>query len=299
MYVSGDATHYVNVGYDGSSPGHSGNYSLKNNSVWSADNSKDTIFYVYTSNLISAFSVTDAGFTAGHPFTSGTAIDYTVQAVDALAAGTYYWRVAATDPSGTNTYGAWSNTRSFTVTAGGDTMTLTIDAGSWINFSSITISQKIANLTTRLKVDTNSADGWTVTAGRDHVGTGILYSRGDGTEINDASTGINNMTDSLPAPCNTETWPVSVDISSGLGFTVWASDTKDTTCWGTGTTVSDTLNKYAAFPASASPATIVGDTNAVPNPSYHSVGYSLEVLNTQKATSYEGDVIFSATTSPP
>jgi len=35
------------------------------------------------------------------------------------ASTTYYWRVRAIDPSGTNTYGAWSSTRSFTVTGGG------------------------------------------------------------------------------------------------------------------------------------------------------------------------------------
>jgi hypothetical protein len=70
-----------------------------------------------TTPLINKFSTTDAGFTAGHPFASGSAIDYTVQAGDALSAGTYYWRVAAIDPSGSNIYGAWATTRSFTVTA--------------------------------------------------------------------------------------------------------------------------------------------------------------------------------------
>jgi hypothetical protein len=45
------------------------------------------------------------------------AIAFTVQAGDALSAGTYYWRVRALDPDGANTYGAWSSTRSFTVSA--------------------------------------------------------------------------------------------------------------------------------------------------------------------------------------
>lgn len=34
-----------------------------------------------------------------------------------LSAGTYYWRVRGIDPSGSNSYGAWSATRSFTVTS--------------------------------------------------------------------------------------------------------------------------------------------------------------------------------------
>jgi len=69
--------------------------------------------------LLSKFSKTDTGFLDypdegdTHPFTSGTAITYTVQS--ALDAGTYYWRVAGIDEGGSNTYGAWSSTRSFTI----------------------------------------------------------------------------------------------------------------------------------------------------------------------------------------
>jgi hypothetical protein len=64
--------------------------------------------------LINTFSSTDTGFTAGHPFSSGTQITYTVQS--ALSSGTYYWRVRAVDPTGTNNYGSWATTRSFTLT---------------------------------------------------------------------------------------------------------------------------------------------------------------------------------------
>lgn len=70
--------------------------------------------------LIDAFSSTDAGFTAGHPFASGAATDYTVQS-DLTASTTYYWRVRAIDPTGTNTWGAWSSTQSFTATSPGAT----------------------------------------------------------------------------------------------------------------------------------------------------------------------------------
>ena len=57
------------------------------------------------------------------PFTSGDNIQFTVQAGDALATGTYYWRVRGIDPSGSNAFGAWSSTRSFTVTSGGAVFT--------------------------------------------------------------------------------------------------------------------------------------------------------------------------------
>jgi len=67
--------------------------------------------------LITAYSGTDAGFTAGHPFTSGNAVDYTVQSAlpTPLANNTYYWRVAGIDLAESGTYGAWSATRSFIV----------------------------------------------------------------------------------------------------------------------------------------------------------------------------------------
>ena len=75
--------------------------------------------------LLSKLSTTDAGFADitnavdVHPFASGDRIDYTVQAGDVLPSGTYYWRVAAIDPLGSNTYGVWSSIRSFTVTGAG------------------------------------------------------------------------------------------------------------------------------------------------------------------------------------
>lgn len=52
------------------------------------------------------------------PFTSGDQISFTVQSGDALTPGrTYYWRVRAIDPAGSNTYGDWTSSRSFTVPA--------------------------------------------------------------------------------------------------------------------------------------------------------------------------------------
>lgn len=84
-------------------------------------------------SLIDATSGTDAGFSGTpdntDPFASGQQVTYTVQS--ALAVDTYYWRVRGLDPSGSNTYGAWSSTRSFDVTSGGS-YTLTADGGSFV-----------------------------------------------------------------------------------------------------------------------------------------------------------------------
>ena len=76
-----------------------------------------------TPPLIDVVSGTDSGFANPDnggdtdPFTSGDNIQFTVQGGDALSLTTYYWRVRGIDPSGSNTYGAWSSTRSFTVTS--------------------------------------------------------------------------------------------------------------------------------------------------------------------------------------
>lgn len=69
------------------------------------------------------YTVSDAGFANQDdggdtsPFTAGDQIGFTVQAGDALDPGTYYWRVRAKDPSGSNQWGAWSSLRSFEVSS--------------------------------------------------------------------------------------------------------------------------------------------------------------------------------------
>ena len=50
------------------------------------------------------------------PFNSGDNIKFTVQSADALTNGTtYWWRVRAKDPNGSNTWSDWSSKRSFTI----------------------------------------------------------------------------------------------------------------------------------------------------------------------------------------
>lgn len=44
-YSGGDASNYVQVGYDGSSPAHGGNASTYNGTSWTADSAKDVCFY--------------------------------------------------------------------------------------------------------------------------------------------------------------------------------------------------------------------------------------------------------------
>lgn len=116
----------IDVGIDSTSPSHSGNFVDDDAGFWNSYSAYDMPFYINNSNvLLNKVSETDTGFSGSpdntHPFTSGQQVTYTVQAGDALPAGTYYWRVRGIDPSGSNTYGAWSTEQSFTITGGATT----------------------------------------------------------------------------------------------------------------------------------------------------------------------------------
>ena len=69
--------------------------------------------------VLDKVSGTDSGFANTvnggdtDPFTSGEKVGFTVQAGDALADDTYYWRARAIDPNGINTWSSWTTTRSF------------------------------------------------------------------------------------------------------------------------------------------------------------------------------------------
>lgn len=98
---------------------------------------------VPTNPLINAVSGTDSGFanpdngSDTDPFTSGENIQYTVQS--ALSAGTYYWRVRGIDTTGGNAFGAWSATRSFTITSGSSGDFVIQDESSASSIDNITL----------------------------------------------------------------------------------------------------------------------------------------------------------------
>jgi hypothetical protein len=135
-YSGGNFANYIEVGNDVSSPTHAGNGGSRDTAgIWAQlSPNGDVIFYVYTvpSVILGRVSGTDAGFANTvnggdtDPFTSGQKVGFTVQAGDALAAGTYYWRVRAHDPLGSSlvlgsdNWSAWTTARSFTA-ASGDT----------------------------------------------------------------------------------------------------------------------------------------------------------------------------------
>lgn len=162
-YNGGDATNYLLVGTKsfGTGSEHAGNMGARNTSTsnWSNVSGADLIFYVTASASTDKVSGTDEGFANTvnggdtDPFTSGQKISYTPES--ALATTTYYYRVRGIDPSGSNTYGAWSETRSIIISAGTavtvngsvQTATLTQPSATVTAVRNVTFSAGVQTLT--------------------------------------------------------------------------------------------------------------------------------------------------------
>lgn len=169
----------------------------------------------------------------------------------------------------------------------------TCDTNASASFGTITAGT--AN-DSNVQVKSVSNDTITLAIGRRRATPATtLASSADAANINisDTAGGIDVFTGCV-SPV-TQAWKDGV--STGLGFSVWkASNNKDTTCWGSGTTDSDANNKYAALQASSS-ATSAWTTTAI-GTQYASAGFSLDVTTAQQATTYSGGVIFTGTTTP-
>lgn len=171
----------------------------------------------------------------------------------------------------------------------------TCDTNASASFGTITAGT--AN-DSNVQVKSVSNDTITLAIGRRRATPATtLASSADATNINisDTAGGV----DVFDSNCTDGTGPAiwGDGVSTGLGFSVWAaSNNKNTTCFGSGTTDSDALNKYAALQASASASTAW--TTTASGTQYASTGFTLDVTATQQATTYAGGVIFTGTTTP-
>ncbi len=115
-------------------------------------------------------SDTDSGFenftnpSDTSPFNSGDTIKFTIQSGDALTNGnTYWWRVRAKDPNGSNQWSDWSEKRSFTI----DT---SVSASTWFQTTDEQFQQNTFN---------------NIITGNDKVGTHTLIGEYGTTTLND------------------------------------------------------------------------------------------------------------------
>lgn len=183
---------------------------------------------------------------------------------------------------------------------------LTINTGEQTDFGSITPGNSRKTGTTNLLVTQTGADSISITAGRQRAipNVTLASNANPGTiQISDTTNGIDvfsGIANCSTLGSQTAVWPSQTGVSSGFAFTLWkdSNSSKDTNCWGTGATETDTLNKYAALPASASATVFINIPSFPPASLYASVGYSLEVTATQRATSYSGAIVYTATAAP-
>lgn len=176
----------------------------------------------------------------------------------------------------------------------GSSLTLSLDDSSTVALGTISAGTAVT-ASNRLKVSTNNATGYLITAGRNNiVNSDTLFSSYGGLTIDDADIPAHTTGCTTP-----KTWAAA---STGLGFTIFLTDAdnpaKVEACWGSGTTVTDANNKYASFAASASATTIINQADNSPNPQYTSIGYKADVAAAQTATQYnDGSVVYTATTN--
>jgi hypothetical protein len=179
-------------------------------------------------------------------------------------------------------------------------LTFTIDAGETVSFGTLGFQSRITR-TTRLKVDTSNSGGYQLTAGRQRAMANVTLASSANpasANINDAAGGI-DVFGGLGGSCGAEAWPSTAGVSTGLGYTLWAASmNKDTSCWGVGNSESASTNRYAALQASNAASSFLNATSNNTNPSFASVGYSLEILQLQQMTNYSGQIVFSATANP-
>lgn len=124
--VNSNYNNTITIQIDSISPTHPGNLYQDGNGSASINNGPQAGWDMYfqvneVAQIYTANSNADGGFentitpADTDPFNSGEQIAYTSPEI---AEGTWYWRVRGKDPDGTNAFGDWSSTRSFTATAG-------------------------------------------------------------------------------------------------------------------------------------------------------------------------------------
>lgn len=201
---------------------------------------------------------------------------------------------------------AQSHSASLSVTVA-QSITLTQVIGATVAFGTLTPGTPVTGKT-GLQISTNGA-GMNITAGHQKAIANATLASGNipvtsQKTICDQKSGCaagtiaGNIIAFAGLPCAAATWVNGTSL--GLGFSVYGftGGSAKAACWGTGTTSIDPLNKYAALQASASASSIISSTGYTNANTITSVGYKLDVSSSQQATSYNGGVVYTATSTP-
>lgn len=156
-------------------------------------------------------------------------------------------------------------------------LTLDVDSAT-IAFGNLLPGSVITG-TTITTVTTNYPNGYSLAASDGVAGSDscLLHT--------DTTTRIADYTGTIATPTS---W-----TGTGLGISLYSATGKDTSKWGTGTTETDSNNKYAGVPQNAT--TIHSKTGSPTSSDESKIGYKLVVPNTQKTGDYSGNITYTAT----
>ena len=154
-------------------------------------------------------------------------------------------------------------------------LTFSVDSNS-LNFGSLLPGSVITG-TTQTTVTTNYPNGYSLAASDNIAGSDSCLANG--------SVRVADYAGTIASP--------TLWSGIGLGISLYSATGKNTTQWGSGSTESDSNNKYAGVPQNA---TAIHSKSGSPTLSdVSNVGYKLVVPNTQKTGSYSGDITYTVT----
>lgn len=204
------------------------------------DGSSDMVYQISwsTSTLFIASTTKTTGVDTGFlntasssdlsPFVEGNRIQYTIQGGDALSLGTtYYWRVRATDITGSANYGDWSPIQSMTLTDGIETDEWFQTEDGQFDTDNLTIAQTNGNGSVEVAVADNNE---VLFAYAESTNTTLQYRFWDGSAwgIEDDALdvgGIINWVVTESAPTRDEYIVGTLDASNDVNFQVYSAST--------------------------------------------------------------------------
>jgi len=154
-------------------------------------------------------------------------------------------------------------------------LTFSVDSNS-LNFGSLLPGSVITG-TTQTTVTTNYPNGYALAASDNVAGSDSCLLSG--------STRIADYAGTITTPTS---W-----TGTGLGISLYSATGKNTAQWGSGSTESDSANKYAGVPQNAT--TIHSKSGSPTLSDISKIGYKLVVPNSQKTGSYSGDITYTVT----
>ena len=162
---------------------------------------------------------------------------------------------------------------------------ISLDCGTpTINLGNLTPGTPVTGSST-CTATTNANGGYTLAVKRDDATSTLKKNSENNITISD-------LTPWDPTAPNANTYS-----GTGLGFTVFSSTAnKNSSWWGTGSTLTDSNNKYAGF--NTNQTDIMRDTSYSETSTATDIGYKIDVPPTQKSGAYSGSVTYQVTTAP-